>query len=127
MYTKEAADKAFQWHFRNGGHFTVPSGHALKILEEAFELCFACGASTNDVANVLANEVYKATKKNEITGNFNPDAAKEELADVSILMAIMAYYLNTDMTTEVDKKIPVLHGRKWGVNKAGVVKRPDRV
>ena len=127
MLSSQTALDIMLWHTGNGGSFRRPAGHALKILEEAIELCYACGASVNEVAYVVHSETDKAVRKREVTNHPHFLKAKEEIADVTILTHILATHLNTSMDVEAKKKLPILRRRAWKATGDGVLKRSDRV
>lgn len=101
-----------------------PSGHALKLLEEVVELCFAAGASPENVMDAVGDEIRKAEKKGEVT--YVDDRAKmgEECADVAISLDVVLRECGIDLTAEVAKKIPVLETRQWSPDERGVLRRP---
>lgn len=114
-----------EWQQKFGGSCKVPAAHALKLLGEAVELCFACGAQDGDVTETVASEVAKAWRKGEVTGKYEDRKAAEEMADVAICLEMLVRGLYVAIDTEVLKKLPVLHSRKWEPDEAGVLRRPS--
>jgi len=115
------------WVRTFGGKNKRPAGHALKTLGECIELAFAAGASMKEVLATCAAEIEKAEKKGEITCKFNRDQFREEMADVLILLAVLALHNDINTDREVTEKIATLMSRTWEVDPDGVLRRPGRL
>lgn len=96
---------------------------ALRVLEEAFELCSVSGASCNDIIETVAQCLYKHRGASfhpemelELVKEVSePDLAKipAEAADVLITLQVLAHRLNFNLDSEVQKKMAVNRSRLW--------------
>lgn len=113
-----------QWHGENGGFNARPAGHAVRMLREMVELCFAAGASTREIAQAVTQEFRKARDKKEITENPNFEKTAEEAADVAMLFEVFKAYNVIDLEDAVVRKLQVNFERLWEVDADGVLWRP---
>jgi hypothetical protein len=120
---QELADQVILWHTENGGFNARPAGHACRLLREVVELCFASGATATDIANAVMDEVKKETSKHTFAKT-DPEAMKEEVADVDILLEVFKIYNGIDINEAVEEKLQVLYERLWEVDGDGVLWRP---
>ena len=109
MLEHKTAVKIMNWQHKNGGFFGHSSGHALKLLGEAIELCVTCGASSESITSVVNSEIEKARYRGELHRPPNKEKTLEEIADVTVLLTVLTTYLSATMTEEVEKKLPVLN------------------
>lgn len=112
------------WHGAQGGHFARPAGHALRLLREAVELCFAAGSYPVEIATAVEAEIAKATEKREI----HPDvvdvgALAGECGDVGILLDLFCHYAKIDLLTSKCRKLDVAMSRAQRVDADGVLWR----
>lgn len=115
------------WVSSRGGKAIIPAADALKILEEATELCYVSGASHDQVHKTVMKESLKAQQRNEAGGIFDPNGVREEFADVLITCASYAHKWNIPSQSVVDDGLGKIAARQWSVNVDGVLCRPDRV
>ena len=111
-----------RWHRENGGKFTNPAGHALRLLREVIELCVASGAAEEQIYQALIAECEKASSRGEFGGD--PDTIPEEWADCAILLEIYAKHAGINKKKVVRDKLDVLWVRKWQADEDGVLWRP---
>lgn len=107
----------------NGGTPKSPAADALKTLEEVVEMCFACGATQNQIGDVVANEIFKALKRNENYGIYNPSSAASEFGDVVVCLTVLAQkygFTEADVEATLDR----IAERQWTPDKDGVLRRP---
>ncbi|SRR5260221_9512849 len=120
------------WHLENGGHGGRLAGHALRLLNEAVELCVAAGATSDEVYDRVKDELNKVydrgvTDPGLLGRRFKhgPEELAEEIADVQILLNVLAHHAGHANTRPlVDAKLDVLRQRKWEVDGDGVLWRP---
>lgn len=110
------------WHQLNGGNKGRLAAHALRLLNEAVELCIACGAERTEIAERVFKEFEKATSKNEWGGN--PDDIAGECADVSLLLDVVAHYGDVCLQDARITKFEVVLKRDWYADEDGVLWRP---
>jgi NTP pyrophosphatase (non-canonical NTP hydrolase) len=115
-----------EWHQANVGHPGHPAAHALKLLEEAVELCVASGASANAIISITKGEVDKAQQRQQFNRGGRPNEMAEEFSDVAICLIIAAFYARVSLDEEVLRKLPVLKKRAWAPNRDGTLRRPGR-
>lgn len=120
----ELVKEIVQWHGENGGFNARPAGHAVRMLREVVELCFASGASTREISEAVIGEFRKANKKGEVTGEANFEKMTEESADVAMLFEIFKAYNVIDLEDSVVRKLQVNFERLWEVDADGVLWRP---
>ncbi len=122
---KKLKEEVIQWTDDVGGHCNVNADskyHALRLLNETVELCFAAGATENDVYQTIENEVSKEISKNgEIKPS--PETISDEVADVAILIEIFAHHTNTSIDDAVADKLKILYNREWKTDEYGVIWR----
>lgn len=123
LLTEKQFEWIRDWRQKNGGHFEKPGGHALKVLEECVELCFAMGCEAKHVEATVEKEIAKALKKGEITGAFNSTSTAEELADISLCLGVVSLECGFFVPSYVDQKIRVLSQRLYKPDKDGVLRR----
>lgn len=114
-----------RWHEENGGHFSDPAGHAVRLLREVVELCIAAGASMDGINAAVGAEIAKAIVRCEVGGD---DAAvPEEVADCKILLEVFANYAGINQHEVARKKLEVLWSRAWEASVSGALYRPGAV
>lgn len=114
------------WHQYNGGAFHRPASHGVRLLGEVLELCFALGASTEEVEAMVAAEVAKAIERKE-PGQYNPTKVFDEVGDVGILFDLLTQYLKVNPDTAKEEKLEIISEREWEADIDGVLFRPDRI
>jgi NTP pyrophosphatase (non-canonical NTP hydrolase) len=101
---------------------TFPGGDDLsprftiRLLEEVVELCLAAGATPREIvttANVTRYD-QRAFERMPEHGN-----VPEEMADVAIVLDVLAERRGVDLRAEVDKKMIRNRKRVWKVNEDG--------
>lgn len=115
------------WWWVNGGFAPDdPSAHALKILEEVVELCYASGATTTMISQIIASEIRKAEERDEATGRHNPEAMQEEIGDVIVTVCslVQHYPGYLDSKKSVRDVLTKLATRQWSPDASGVLRRP---
>lgn len=120
------SNAVIRWHTENGGHNNGRlAGHALRLLNEAVELCVACGASADEIGARVASEIAKAAGRKEFGHSvIDYDEVREELVDVQFLSEVLAHHTgDVDLCIERDKKLDVLWERKWRVDRDGCLWR----
>ncbi len=117
------------WHTKNGGKNVRLAGHALRLLNEAVELCLAAGASQTEIRTVVVDKIIEeAAKPHSESSVVDSVAVREEAADVVILATIVGLHTgDPDLGPDVQKKISVLWQRQWAADQDGVLWRPDRL
>lgn len=89
---------------------------SLRLLEEAIELCFACGATPTEIHRTT----LKAIGDRPDTATYRePDKIAGETADVVIVACGVADMRGFDLAAEVDKKMAINRARTWKVNGDG--------
>lgn len=113
--------KVVSWHKKNGGGVINENlaPHALRLLNEVVELCLACGAKPWEIQYTAAEEI----KKQLARGIEMSMDVGDEIADVQILTAILAYYARKNLREECEHKLDILHTRKWKADEHGVLWR----
>ena len=112
-----------RWHQENGGKFTRPSNHAIRLLREVVELCVAAGASENDINAALMQETHKAYQRGEF-GVDHTSEIPEEWADCAMLLDVFAQHAGIDTHKEIRKKLDILWTRQWEADAGGALYRP---
>lgn len=121
-------DRVIAWHEKNGGRNGRLAGHALRLLHETIELCIACGAGLDEINERVNYEIAKAIKKKDFDSPVTIDNAREEMADVSFLLDVLAHRTgNADLTGVRETKLAVLDGREWEADNDGVLWRPGHI
>lgn len=125
---RELADRIILWHTENGGFNARPAGHAVRMLREMVELCFAAGSTVPEVSQAVIAEIRKAREKGEVVGEANFERMDEEAADVAILFEVFKTYQGMDYRIHeaVEKKMAINEERLWEVDEDGVLWRPGR-
>ena len=117
-------DRVVSWHISNGGFNGRIAGHALRLLNEAVELCVACGADPVEIGERVHMEIAKARSRNELGTVQCVPTIREELADVDILSTVIAHHTgNRNLDIDCENKVSVLFQRKWTVDSDGVLWR----
>lgn len=111
------------WHRQNGGHPGAPEAHALRLLHEVVELCYASGCEDFDVIEAFTEEAAKATNRGENKGMVTLAKIEEEVADVEILFTIFCANLAIDREKVVVAKQGILRQRRWQADEEGVLWR----
>lgn len=124
MLTQEQMEWVRKWRADNKAHNTRPAGHALKILEEVIELCYASGAHPGEIYNVFQAETEKARTREEIKQVPHMPRMQDEAADVTITVAAFVIANNIDIQDAFRKKVPILESRTWTPDNDGVLRRP---
>lgn len=112
------------WRRKNGGTCEFPAAHALKALEEVVELCYAAGARTGEIYDVVGRKAHKAEDRGENNGCFNLAAVKEECAGSLICLEVIGVACGFSLDSEAQQKIQVLESRSWAPDARGVLRRP---
>ena len=121
----DTRSKVLDWHKTNGGKNVRLAGHALRLLNEAVELCVASGASADEIGSRVAAEIAKLAERGEFKLPVDFSTVRDELSDVTILGDVLASYTGSvDLTPERERKIIILHERKWEADRDGVLWRP---
>jgi NTP pyrophosphatase (non-canonical NTP hydrolase) len=101
---------------------TFPGGddhsprHCLRLLEEVGELCRAAGASKRKILDTIT----LALRDGSFRKLDPPEKIAEELADVAIVLAVIAHRRGVDLQAEVDRKMAVnRYEREWVANGDG--------
>lgn len=110
-----------RWHRENGGHFSRPAGHAIRLLREVVELCIASGAVADEIVAHAESEISKARERNEFGGN--PSAIPGEVADVGLLLDVFAEYAGIDVNAEKRRKMDVNWTRECETGASGALYR----
>lgn len=114
-----------RWHTDNGGHNGRIAGHALRLLNEAIELCVTAGADAGEIGERVAAELAKAAERGEFQEPVTFDGVRKELVDVQFLADVIAHHTgNVDTECERREKLAVLHERAWEADEDGVLWRP---
>lgn len=120
--------KIAQWHTEAGGYNGRIAGHALRLLNEAIELCIVAGASAGEISSRVGAEIAKAANRGEFEQQVTFEAVRAELADVIITADVVAHYTgNVNMDIECTHKLEILKERKWEADSDGVLWRPGRI
>lgn len=138
-----------RWHELSGGHFKTPANHAIRLLREVVELCFATGSNYHAMSAALFVESEKHLNKIlaepvllnpgecglhsylladesctcQYSQNFTASEIAEEWADCAILLEIFRNYASIDGHTEIRKKLDVLYKREWQADAGGALHR----
>jgi NTP pyrophosphatase (non-canonical NTP hydrolase) len=95
---------------------TFPGGddqsprHCLRLLEEVVELCRAAGASKRKILDTIT----LALRDDLVFRKLDPpEKIAEEMADVAIVLAVIAHRRGVDLQAEVDEKMRVNRSRTW--------------
>lgn len=114
-----------KWHLGNGGHNGRLAGHALRLLNEAVELCVTAGASADEIGYRVAGEIAKAAARGEFDKPVTFEGVRKELVDVQFLGDVIAAHTGgTDLEAERTEKLSILHKRAWEADADGVLWRP---
>lgn len=122
---RQLAGQVIAWHTSNGGFCPVQGQkhHALRLLHEATELCLASGAVGDEVAEVIHDEVVKHEERHGVAPVISLAGMRGEIADVAILLEILAVHSEAVIDEVVHEKLHILHDRKWIVDQHGVLWR----
>ncbi len=122
---QDLSERVVDWHTSNGGFCAVQGHrfHALRLLHEAVELCLASGANDLEIEEVCRNELAKHIAMHGRERTIVPARMFGEVADVAILLEIIAHYLGLSIDDAVYVKLDVLLGRKWFADDFGVLWR----
>lgn len=114
-----------RWHVANGGNNGRLAGHALRLLNEAVELCVTAGASADEIGSRVSAEIAKAASRGEFEKEVTFDGVRAELVDVQFLSDVIAYHTGSlNIETERRTKLEILNERKWEADRDGVLWRP---
>lgn len=115
------------FHRAFGGAMIRPAGHALKLLGEAVELCFACGANEAEIQQRVTKEVVKQLNRNVYGRALEaaPQIAeiRDEAADVGILLTVLTQYLNIRLDDVCCDKLTIAESRNYKPDADGVLHR----
>lgn len=106
-----------RWHEANGGHFSAPWRHAIRVLREAIELCCASGAAYYEIEEALQAELKKDAMR-VIRGS-----VIDEISDVAIGLELLVNYYGLDRHKEIRKKLDILWEREWQPDGGGALYR----
>lgn len=104
-----------------------PAYDALKLLEEVLELCYACGASDEDIGRVVIEEGEKAAEHGPYTGLPVDESVSEEFGDVALCLAAfqIKYADLNECLAPVDYALAKVKSREWVPDeRTGVLRRP---
>lgn len=102
---------------------------AIRALEEMVELCFASGATANEITLAVGKALFEG-RGPEFTWDTGeedfrdvsqpePDKIPVEAADVLIVLYGVARMRGFDLHAEVEKKMAVNRSRRWKANGDG--------
>lgn len=103
---------------------TFPGGddlsprHCIRLLEEVCELCLAAGAQPADLYRVCSADRPNGQAWFESRPE-SPERVARELADVAIVIAVIAERRGVDLAAEVDAKMALNRRRVWRSNGDG--------
>lgn len=124
----DIAQRTAQWHVDAGGSKGRLAGHALRLLNEAVELCIAAGAGADEIKDRVKAELWKAFERAEIHKPVDEAKVRAELADVQVCTDVLANYTgNVDLTKEREHKLVILKERQWEADSDGALWRPGMV
>ncbi len=118
----KSSGSVMRWHTMNGGQFTRPANHALRLLREVVELCVAAGANQSEIVSATAAEISKAASRSEFGGS--PDDIPQEWADCAMLLEVFAKHAGIEARKEIARKLDILWGRQWEADAGGTLYRP---
>ncbi len=105
-----------------GGDPTSPR-KSIRLLEEVFELCLACGATYAELINSVDEFCLKDWRKrdpNATSGSLlaspaepRPDEVPAEAADTYVVLCGVAALRGFDLEAAVDRKMVINRGRTW--------------
>ncbi len=118
-------DRVMIWCTQHKGHMAHERGWALKALGEMVELCFASGATTEQIATTISAEIDKADQDAPAVPVH--EDMREEVADVLVNLIVYCRLNSIDPERAVLSKLPVIEARQWEPDADGVLRRPDRI
>lgn len=102
----------------------IKSALACKLLEEAIELCYATGATTDAIMHTVREETTKAQNRQEDLGIYNADASFLEFGDVSVCLGVFAYHAQIKPDLACSAAMYRIQSRTWEADDLGVLRRP---
>lgn len=125
MLTDVQKLKLMKWRRNSGAHFRAPWAHAMKLLEEAVELCFAMGSTIDGVRRTVEQEIAKAVYQQCVhPGRYDRQETFVELGDVAVCCAVVSYHSRLQVPAAVDACIERVQSREWAADSSGVLRRP---
>lgn len=100
-----------------GGDDLSPA-HALRMLDEAIELCLVIGCTFNEMS-AHVSDAFNQSVIGPNTSIPNPAYVAAELADVAICLDVMAERRGIGLRVEVDRKMAINRARRWQSNGDG--------
>lgn len=100
-----------------GGEDLSPR-HVLRLLEEVVEASQAAGATWLEVVKTVRN-LRPPFPEWSLSKPLSPEKVSEELADCSIVLAVIAERRCIDLAEEVNRKMAVNRSRIWVANGDG--------
>jgi phosphoribosyl-ATP pyrophosphohydrolase len=101
--------------FRKQGFVTKLAPHALKLLEEALELCIAAGASVADVLERVCRDVAKSSNNIPV-----------EVGDVAVCLVVFCLAADVSLYGAVNSCMERVRLREWEPDGDGVLRRKHK-
>jgi hypothetical protein len=102
---------------------TFPGGddlsprHAIRLLEEVVELCLAAGARPHAIRGAALGVL--GHREDHRSYAESPDKVAFEIADVEIVLRVLAHRRGVNLQAYVDRKMQVNRSRRWKANGDG--------
>ena len=113
------------WHQSQGGKIedeTKAKFHALRILHEVCELCFATGATWDEIQAAAIDEREKVSKEGTL-GMIIMEDWGSECADISFTLDTFCGNAGINLDMHREDKFKILQQREWFADANGVLWR----
>jgi NTP pyrophosphatase (non-canonical NTP hydrolase) len=112
--TTESQETVFRWTLDTFPGMDPESPRkSLRLLEEAFELCLASGASFQEMHSALAKVWHSCGCPGMEARPLSSGGIPAEAADVLIVLYSLAGMRGFDLHAEVERKMAINRARKW--------------
>lgn len=124
LMDKQDADFILDWQIStlNGTSIHRPSS-ALKLLEEVIELCFAAGATTEEVRIIWEQGERKAIDQQKAFGHYFSEDVREEIGDVAATFGVFCWTANVQPAAAVNQTVKKIQSRSWYPDEFGILRR----
>jgi len=125
LITDEDRKRLVDWQVRDlKGTPVRRASSALKLLEEVAELCYAAGAMTGEIDEVIADVQNKSIERHEDDGIFKIADVISETGDVVACLTMFTHYCRINPADTVSATLERIDGRQWHPDQFGILRRP---
>lgn len=96
---------------------------ALKLLEEVFELCYASGATTDEVRIIWEDAERKAIDQRMALGFYRHENVVDEVGDVAVTFSNYCFNVNVQPAATVNLTVNKILARSWYPDEFGILRR----